>query len=129
MKVIVGFIIIISCLICRGQTVSELHLIFGTVNLSEVVTNNKIVLKNTFTSKEDIILLIQDYNKLYKIVTIKIWYSRLLPGPYKWIGSKDINLNHDSEVVEMNYSNPGVYRVEMINNKKIKKAIAFILNN
>lgn len=129
MKVVVGFIIIMSCLICRGQTVPEVHLIFGTVNLSEVVTNNKIVLKNTFTSKEDIILLIQDYNKLYKVITLKVWYSRLLPGPYKWIDSKEVHLNNDSEIVEMNYINPGVYRIEMVNNKKIKKAIAFIINN
>ena len=116
------------CYLSNSQTVSDTSLIFGTVDLSKVANSDRIILKNTFIPKEAKLLLIQDYNKLYKKITIKVWYSRLINGKYKFLNEIEVNLTKGSELIELNYINPGVYRVEMWNNNKIRKAIAFIIN-
>lgn len=128
MKLLCILVLLINSYIGYCQSVPEIHLIFGTVDMTKVAKTDSITFKNTFSVKEDKVLLIQDYNKLYKKVTLEVYYSRLIDGKYKFIDNLSINLNHDSELIEMNYYKPGVYIIKMWN-KKLIKEIAFIINN
>jgi hypothetical protein len=129
MKLFCILVLLLSTYISYCQSVPEVNLIFGTVDMTKVVETNKVIFKNNFTPKDDIVLLIQDYNKLYDKITIKVLYSRVIKGHYNLIDIFEVKLKEDSKVVGFNYISLGIYRVEMWNNKKLKKVITFIINN
>jgi uncharacterized protein with GYD domain len=128
MRIFFILIILLSSYFSYGQSVPEVNLIFGTVDMTKVVETNQVIFKNNFTPKDDIVLLIQDYNKLYDKITIKVYYSRVIKGHYNLVDIFEVKLKESSKVIGFNYISLGVYRVEMWNNKKLKKVIAFIIN-